>query len=102
MARKLAVRYTSQVDKAGRIAIAAEIRAKAHLRPGDTVNITEGLSGSIVLQATPAIVREAQRFLRVSGRRLTCGRVSCSWKADRSRSVTEKCERLTLRLAVNH
>ena len=62
MARNLAVRYTGKVDKAGRVVIPAEIRAKAHLQPGATVNITAGASGRIVLEPTQAIVREAQEY----------------------------------------
>jgi AbrB family looped-hinge helix DNA binding protein len=62
MARNLAVRYTGKVDKAGRVVIPAEIRAKAHLQPGATVTITAGASGRIVLQPTLDIVREAQEY----------------------------------------
>ena len=62
MARNLAVRYTGKVDKAGRVVIPAEIRAKAHLQAGATVTITAGASGRIVLEPTLAIVREAQEY----------------------------------------
>ena len=64
MARNVALRYTGQVDKAGRIVIPAEIRAKAHLQPGATVSITAGASGRIILEPTLAIVREAQEYFR--------------------------------------
>jgi AbrB family looped-hinge helix DNA binding protein len=64
MARNLALRYTGKVDKAGRIVIPAEIRAKAHLQPGATVSITAGASGRIILEPTLAIVREAQEYFR--------------------------------------
>ncbi|MCX6626446.1 MAG: AbrB/MazE/SpoVT family DNA-binding domain-containing protein [Candidatus Solibacter sp.] len=62
MARNLAVRYMGKVDKAGRVVIPAEIRAKAHLQPGATVTITVGASGRVVLEPTLAIVREAQEY----------------------------------------
>ncbi len=64
MARNLPLRYTGKVDKAGRIVIPAEIRAKAHLQPGATVSITVGASGRIVVAPTVAIVREAQEYFR--------------------------------------
>jgi AbrB family looped-hinge helix DNA binding protein len=64
MARNVALRYTGKVDKAGRIVIPAEIRAKAHLQPGATVSITAGASGRIILEPTLAIVREAQEYFR--------------------------------------
>jgi AbrB family looped-hinge helix DNA binding protein len=67
MARNVALRYTGKVDKAGRIVIPAEIRAKAHLQPGATVSITAGASGRIVLEPTLAIVHEAQEYFRSLG-----------------------------------
>jgi AbrB family looped-hinge helix DNA binding protein len=67
MARSAAVRYTGKVDKAGRIVIPAEIRAKAHLQPGATVSITAAASGRIVLEPTLAIVREAQEYFQGLG-----------------------------------
>ncbi len=67
MARNAAARYTGKVDKAGRVVIPAEIRAKAHLRPGATVSITADPSGRIVLESTVAIVREAQEYFQSLG-----------------------------------
>jgi AbrB family looped-hinge helix DNA binding protein len=62
MARNLAARYTAKIDKMGRVVIPAEIRQKAHLKPGSTVSITTGASGRIVLEPTLALVREAQEY----------------------------------------
>jgi AbrB family looped-hinge helix DNA binding protein len=54
--------YTGQVDKAGRVVIPAEIRAKAHLQPGAKVTITADPSGRIVLEPMLAILHEAQEY----------------------------------------
>jgi len=67
MARNVPVRYTGKVDKAGRIVIPAEIRAKAQLQPGATVSITAGASGRIVLEPTQAVVREAREYFKSLG-----------------------------------
>ena len=67
MARNAAVHYTGKVDKAGRVVIPAEIRAKAHLQPGATVSITTDTDGRIVLESTLAMVREAQEYFRSLG-----------------------------------
>jgi AbrB family looped-hinge helix DNA binding protein len=66
MGQRLAV-HTGKVDRAGRIVIPAEIRAKAHLQPGATVNIMADESGRIILEPTLAIVREAQDYFRSLG-----------------------------------
>ena len=90
MARNLAARYTGKVDKAGRIVIPAEIRAKAHLQPGATVNITAGASGRIVLEPTLAIVREAQEYF------LSLGPADELWSdellAERRLEARRECE----------
>jgi AbrB family looped-hinge helix DNA binding protein len=90
MARSAAVHYTGRVDKAGRIVIPAEIRAKAHLQPGATVSITAGASGRIVLEPTLAIVREAQQYFR------SLGPAEESWSdellAERRREARRECE----------
>lgn len=62
MARNPAQRYTGKVDRAGRVVIPAEIRAKARLQPGATLTITAGRSGRIVLEPTLAILYEAQEY----------------------------------------
>jgi AbrB family looped-hinge helix DNA binding protein len=67
MAREPAPHHTGKVDKAGRIVIPAEIRAKAHLQRCATVRITGGESGRIVLELTAAIVREAQEYFKSLG-----------------------------------
>ena len=66
MGQSSALRYMGKLDKAGRVVIPAEIRAKAHLQPGSTVTITVGRSGRIVLEPVLGIVGEAQKyFLRL-------------------------------------
>jgi AbrB family looped-hinge helix DNA binding protein len=62
MGKNLAVRYTARVDKAGRVVIPVEVRAKAHLQPGATVTITASASGRIMLEPTLSTLREAQDY----------------------------------------
>jgi AbrB family looped-hinge helix DNA binding protein len=60
MARSSALRYTGQVDQAGRVVIPVEIRGKAHLQPGATLTITAGPSGRIILEPAAAILPQAR------------------------------------------
>ena len=64
MPRKAAVRYKAKVDDAGRVLIPAEIRKRLGMKPGVTVTIMEGPSGSIVIEPALALLREAQEYFR--------------------------------------
>jgi AbrB family looped-hinge helix DNA binding protein len=52
------------VDGTGRVRIPAGIRKRLGMKPGDTVTITEGPSGRIVLEPALALLREAQEYFR--------------------------------------
>jgi AbrB family looped-hinge helix DNA binding protein len=62
MARKPAARYRAKIDSAGRVLIPAPLRQKIGVQPGETVSITEGHAGQIVLESRAAALREAQEY----------------------------------------
>lgn len=64
MARRPAVRFTSKVDKAGRVVIPAELRNKLGIEAGGTVTMKPGPSGRIVLEPTSSVLREAQEYFQ--------------------------------------